>query len=160
MARALSLRACSPALRWLVLAVVLMLAGTAGTATLECRDGSAEKAVVVTTFHYDQVTFPVNFYVQLMHPYEVSLTNMCQQRAISRLSINIAGIYKQFFLMPRVQLLGRDRDGRNSQFRVRPPLGAPDDSAIIPPGATLKFNTTVDPGGSYNITVIAAAFSS
>ncbi|GJP71068.1 hypothetical protein CLOP_g1932 [Closterium sp. NIES-67] len=151
MARALSQRACSPALRWLVLVVVLMLAGTAGTATLECRDGSTEKVVVVTTFHYDQVTFPVNFYVQLMHPCE---------RAISRLSINIAGIYKQFFLMPRVQLLGRDRDGRNSQFRVRPPLGAPDDSAIIPPGATLKFNTTVDPGGSYNITVIAAAFSS
>ncbi|GJP65156.1 hypothetical protein CLOP_g22059 [Closterium sp. NIES-67] len=160
MAGALSLRARSPALRWFVLAVVLKLAGTAGTATLECRDGSAEKAVVVTTFHYDQVSFPVNFYVQLMHPYEVSLTNTCQQRAISRLSINIARIYKHpFLLMPRVQLLGGDGDG-NYQFRVRPPLGAPDDSAIIPPGATLKFNTTVMPGKSYNITVIAAAFSS
>ncbi|GJP43077.1 hypothetical protein CLOM_g2573 [Closterium sp. NIES-68] len=120
------------------------------TLPAECRDGSAETAVVVTTFLYDQVI----------------LTNTCQQRAISRLSINFFsynGRFRPYFLMPRLQFIGygiaNKHSKENYQFRVLPPLGAPEDSVIIPPGATFKFNTTMTLVLYYNITVIAAAFS-
>ncbi|GJP43075.1 hypothetical protein CLOM_g2572 [Closterium sp. NIES-68] len=120
------------------------------TLPAECRDGSAETAVVVTTFLYDQVI----------------LTNTCQQRAISRLSINFFsynGRFRPYFLMPRLQFIGygiaNKHSKENYQFRVLPPLGAPEDSVIIPPGATFNFNTTMTLVLYYNITVIAAAFS-
>ncbi|GJP43074.1 hypothetical protein CLOM_g2572 [Closterium sp. NIES-68] len=131
------------------------------TLPAECRDGSAETAVVVTTFLYDQV--PI---VDRLFPYEVILTNTCQQRAISRLSINFFsynGRFRPYFLMPRLQFIGygiaNKHSKENYQFRVLPPLGAPEDSVIIPPGATFNFNTTMTLVLYYNITVIAAAFS-
>ncbi|GJP40921.1 hypothetical protein CLOM_g583 [Closterium sp. NIES-68] len=136
------------------------------TLPAECRDSSAKTAVVVTTFLYDQVTIPINPGVQvLQHPYEVILTNSCQQRAISRLSINIVTIarFRSFILIPRVQFsgFGKENSGHELtyQFRVLPPLDAPDNSVIIPPGATFKFNTTAAPQSPYNITVIVAAFA-
>ncbi|GJP40962.1 hypothetical protein CLOM_g615 [Closterium sp. NIES-68] len=130
------------------------------TLPAECRDGSAEKAVVVTFFRYDQVAFPSNRLVQPKHPYEVILTNTCQQRAISRLSINInSDIFRSYVLIPCLRFIGYGIDKHNLLFMVLPPLGAPDNSVIIPPGATLKFNTTVSLDWWYNITVIAADFS-
>ncbi|GJP86993.1 hypothetical protein CLOP_g16967 [Closterium sp. NIES-67] len=133
------------------------------TLPAECRDGSAEKAVVVTTFRYDQVNFPIDP-VHPVYPYEVILNNTCQQRAISRLTINIVrkNRFRSYVLIPRLQFIGYGKDERNShdnyQFRVLPPLGAPNDSVIIPPGAILKFNTTTQLL-HLSITVIAATFS-
>ncbi|CAI7825862.1 unnamed protein product [Closterium sp. NIES-53] len=92
----------------------------------ECRDGSAMAAVALGTHIHDYL-FPTSSPLPV-RPFEVTLTNKCEQRAIAQLSITIAGETIFYLLMPRLLLAHWDSKMDVHTFKVsvvdapQPPL--------------------------------------
>ncbi|CAI5512450.1 unnamed protein product [Closterium sp. Naga37s-1] len=125
----------------------------------ECRDGSAKEAVTMKSVRHDY-RFPASTSQLSLYPYEVTLTNTCGQRAIADMRIGLTGLrLRSYILLPRLQVTEPDSLSVVTNFKVLPPLGAPDDQVVIPPGGSIKFNCTVVLDLIYALSVHDASFS-
>ncbi|CAI5509675.1 unnamed protein product [Closterium sp. Naga37s-1] len=125
----------------------------------ECRDGSANEAVTAKSVRHDY-RFPTSSSQLSLYPYEVTLTNTCGQRAIAAMGISLTGLrLRSYILLPRLVVTEPDSLSVVTNFKVLPPLGAPDSAVVIPPGGSLKFNCTVVLDVIYALTVHDASFS-
>ncbi|GJP50581.1 hypothetical protein CLOM_g9732 [Closterium sp. NIES-68] len=125
----------------------------------ECRDDRVREAVTISSFRHPY-SFPRTSSFVSLHPYEITLNNTCQQRAISLLSISVSRVrLRSYILLPRLTFSTRDNFQAITVFTILPPLGAPENAAIIPAGGSIKFNTTVVLDLFYSAEVYEAAFS-
>ncbi|CAI5474620.1 unnamed protein product [Closterium sp. Yama58-4] len=125
----------------------------------ECRDDRATAAVTVETVRHEY-QFPDSASLLSLYPYEVTVSNKCRQRAVAAMSVSMMGVQlRSYMLLPRLRPLQSNSLQSMSVFKVLPPLGAPDDAMIIPPGGSFKFNCTVMLDLAFALFLYNASFS-